>query len=60
MMERPAVKIINSSMVLVFWKPPDNPGGPLDYYEVTAIKVDKKIGRNETYMYNTTGMRHHK
>jgi hypothetical protein len=46
-------------MVLVSWKPPPNPGGPLDYYEVTAIKVDEKSHKNETYMYNTTGMRHH-
>jgi hypothetical protein len=56
-MERPAVKIINSSMVLVSWKPPQNPGGPLNYYEVTAIKVDEKSVKNETHMYNTTGMR---
>lgn len=53
-MERPAVKIINSSMVMVSWKPPLNPGGPLNYYEVTAIKVDEKSVKNETYMYNTT------
>jgi hypothetical protein len=58
-MERPAVKIINSSMVLVSWKPPLNPGGPLNYYEVTAIKVDEKSVKNETYVYNTTGTRHH-
>jgi len=53
-MDRPAVKIINSSMVLVMWKPPLNPGGPLNYYEVTAIKVDEKSVKNETYVYNTT------
>jgi hypothetical protein len=58
-MERPTVKFTNSSMVLVFWKPPLNPGGPLNYYEVTAIKVDEKSVKNETYMYNTTGTRHH-
>jgi Fibronectin type III domain. len=58
-MERPTVKIINSSMVLVSWKPPLNPGGHLNYYEVTAIKVDEKSVKNETYMYNTSGMRHH-
>jgi hypothetical protein len=59
-MERPTVKFINSSMVLVMWKPPLNPGGPLNYYEVTAIKVDEKSVKNETYVYNTTGMEHYK
>jgi len=59
--ERPAVKIINSSMVLVMWKPPLNLGGPhINYYEVTAIKVDEKSVKNETHVYNTTGTEHHK
>jgi hypothetical protein len=56
-MEPPTVQFINSSMVLVSWEPPLNPGGPLNYYEVTAIKVDEDSGGNETFMYNTTGMR---
>jgi hypothetical protein len=59
-MEHPAVQIINSSMVLVSWKPPHNPGGLLNYYEVTAIKVDEDSERNETHLYNTTGMKHSK
>lgn len=52
--EPPSAKNINSSMVLVSWKPPPNPGGPLDYYEVTVIKVDEKSRKNVTYVYNTT------
>jgi hypothetical protein len=56
-MERPTAQIFNSSMVLVSWKPPYNPGGPLNYYEVTAIKVDGDSERNETHVYNTTGMK---
>jgi hypothetical protein len=55
-MERPTVQIINSSMVLVSWKPPHNPGGLLNYYEVTAIKVDEDSEKNETHVYNTTGI----
>ncbi|XP_069693403.1 cytokine receptor isoform X2 [Periplaneta americana] len=53
-MERPLVHIINSSMVSVKWKPPTNPGGLLNYYEVTAIKVDGDSERNETSVFNTT------
>lgn len=60
MIERPAVNYINSSVALVSWKRPLNPGGPLNYYEVTAIRVDEKNVKNETCVYNTTGMRHHK
>lgn len=59
-MERPTVQFINSSMVLVSWKPPLKRGGPLTYYEVTVIKVDEDSGGNETFLYNTTGMRHSK
>lgn len=47
-------------MVLVSWKPPLKRGGPLSYYEVTVIKVDEDSGGNETFLYNTTGMRHSK
>lgn len=59
-MEHPTVQYINSSMVLVSWKPPLKRGGPINYYEVTVIKVDEDSGGNETFLYNTTGMRHSK
>jgi hypothetical protein len=59
-MERPVVQTINSSMVLVSWEPPRNPGGLLNYYEVTVIKVDEDGERNESHVYNTTGMKHSK
>jgi hypothetical protein len=58
MMERPTAQLINSSMVLVSWKPPLKGGGPINYYEVTVIKVDEDSGGNETFLYNTTGKRH--
>jgi hypothetical protein len=54
-MEHPLVQFINSSMVLVSWKPPLKRGGPINYYEVTVIKVDEDSGGNETFLYNTTG-----
>ncbi|PNF42338.1 hypothetical protein B7P43_G03672 [Cryptotermes secundus] len=54
MMEHPTVQYINSSMVLVSWKPPLKRGGPINYYEVTVIKVDEDSGGNETFLYNTT------
>jgi hypothetical protein len=47
-------------MVLVSWEPPRNPGGLLNYYEVTVIKVDEDGERNESHVYNTTGMKHPK
>lgn len=53
-MDRPTVRFINSSQVLVSWMPPFHPAGYLDYYEVMVEQSDGQHNSSK-YKYNSTG-----
>lgn len=53
-MDRPTVRFINSSQVLVSWTPPSHPAGYLDYYEVMVEQSDHQHNSSK-YKYNSTG-----
>lgn len=54
-MDRPTVRFINASQVLVSWTPPSHPAGYLDYYEVMVEQSDHQHNSSK-YQYNSTGM----
>ncbi|XP_066996548.1 cytokine receptor [Anabrus simplex] len=53
-MERPHVRFINSSLVLVSWKPPLIQGGILNYYQV-VIQQSDELQNTSTFYYTSVG-----
>lgn len=37
--ERPIVHFLNTSQVLVCWKPPSHPGGEINQYEILVTQI---------------------